>query len=116
MNTANATFQRALSKLLIEIFNGPSGEEAYILNPGDPGLLRQLSLIDAGAASIRPMRGKTTIAAHADHVRCGLALLNRWAPAKPTRGPTSTGTPVGGGPSLPTVSGMPSGLRTGRLT
>ena len=77
MTTNDATFQRALSKLLIEIFNGPPGEEAYILNPGDPGLLRQLESIDANAASTRPMAGKTTIAAHVDHVRYGLTLLNR---------------------------------------
>jgi hypothetical protein len=49
------------------------------LNPGDPGLLRQLDSIDARAASARPMAGKTTIATHADHVHFGLTLLNRWA-------------------------------------
>lgn len=79
MPAADDTFQRALSKLLIEIFNGPPGEEAYILNAGDPGLLRQLDSIDAAAASARPMPGRTTIAAHADHVHYGLTLLNRWA-------------------------------------
>ena len=79
MNISDATFQRALSKLLVEIFNGPPGEEAYILNPGDPGLLRQLESIAASAASTRPMPGKTTIAAHVDHVHYGLTLLNRWA-------------------------------------
>ena len=79
MSTNDATFQRVLSKLLVEIFNGPPGEEAYILNPGDPGLLQQLESIDANAASTRPMAGKTTIAAHVDHVCYGLTLLNRWA-------------------------------------
>jgi len=77
--STNATFQTALSNLLIEIFNGPPGGEAYILNPGDPGLLRQLDTLDATAASNRPMPGATTIAAHADHVHFGLSLLNRWA-------------------------------------
>ena len=77
--SANATFHTALSKLLIEIFNGPPGEEAYILNPGDPGLLRQLDTLDATAASTRPMPGATTIAAHVDHVLYGLTLLNRWS-------------------------------------
>ena len=77
--SANSTFQHALQKLLIEIFNGPPGEEGYILNPGDPGLLRQLDTLDATAASTRPMPGATTIAAHADHVHYGLTLLNRWA-------------------------------------
>jgi len=79
MNVSDHIFQRALCKLLIEIFDGPPGSEAYVLNPGDPGLVRQLESIDARAASARPMPGKTTIAAHVDHVHYGLALLNRWA-------------------------------------
>src|SRR5687767_7078979 len=76
---ADSIFQRALSKLLREVFDGPPGKEAFVLNPGDAGLLRQLDSIDAEAASIRPMPGKTTIAAHTDHVLYGLSLLNRWA-------------------------------------
>ena len=76
---SDTTFQRALCNLLIEIFEGPPGNEAYLLNPGDPGLLRQLESIDARAASTRPTPGKTTIAAHVDHVHNGLTLLNRWA-------------------------------------
>jgi hypothetical protein len=79
MNTSDTVFQRALVKMLVEIFDGPPGNEAYVLNPGDPGLLRQLDSLDAAAASTRPMPGKTTIAAHVDHVCYGLALLNRWA-------------------------------------
>jgi hypothetical protein len=79
MTPADSVFQRALSNMLTEIFDGPPGQEAYVLNPGDPGLLRQLDTIDAAAASRRPMPGKTTIAAHVDHVQFGLALLNRWA-------------------------------------
>jgi hypothetical protein len=79
MNSTGSIFHRALSKLLTEVFNGPPADEAYILNPGDPGLLRQLETIDARIASGRPMPGKTTIAAHADHVCYGLELLNRWA-------------------------------------
>jgi hypothetical protein len=79
MNTTDRVLQRALSKMLTEIFDGPPGQEAYLLNPGDPGLLRQLDAIDAGAASKRPMPGKTTIASHADHLHFGLVLLNRWA-------------------------------------
>jgi len=79
MSTSDTIFQRALCKLLSEIFDGPPGSEAYLLNPGDPGLIRQLESIDARAASSRPMPGKTTIAAHVDHVHYGLTLLNRWA-------------------------------------
>jgi hypothetical protein len=79
MTTTDAVFQRALSKMLTELFEGPPGSEAYVLNPGDPGLLRQLDGIDASVASKRPMAGKTTIASHVDHLQFGLALLNRWA-------------------------------------
>ena len=79
MATTDSIFQRALSNMLTEIFDGPPGSEAYLLNQGDPGLLRQLDTIDASAASARPMPGKTTIAAHVDHVHFGLSILNRWA-------------------------------------
>lgn len=51
MNKTDSVFQRAVSKLLTEIFNGPPGAEAYILNPGDPGLHRQLETISASTAS-----------------------------------------------------------------
>ena len=76
---SDSVFHRALCNLLTEIFKGPPGNEAFILNPGDLGLLRELESIDAQAASRRPMPGKTTVAAHADHVCYGLMLLNRWA-------------------------------------
>jgi hypothetical protein len=79
LTTPNSIFHHALSKLLTEIFDGPPANEAYLLNPGDPGLLRQLDSIDARAASSRPMPGKTTIASHVDHLHFGLSLLNRWA-------------------------------------
>src|SRR5262245_7427288 len=79
MTATDSVFQRALSNMLTELFDGPPGQEAYVLNPGDPGLCRQLDAIDAAAGSQRPMPGKTTIAAHVDHLLFGLALLNRWA-------------------------------------
>ena len=80
---SDKVFRRALCKLLTEIFDGPPGSEAYLLNPGDPGLPRQLDTISARDASTRPMPGKTTIAAHIDHVHFGLTLLNRWANGEP---------------------------------
>jgi hypothetical protein len=83
MNTADAIFKRALSKMLVEIFDGPPGQEAYVLNPGDRGLSGELDAIDARVASTRPMPGKTTIAAHADHVLYGLVILNRWFAGEP---------------------------------
>jgi hypothetical protein len=80
MNNVDNIFQRAVIKLLVEIFEGPpGGEEAYILNPGDSGLVRQLELISAGAASARPIQGRASIAAHTDHLHYGLSLLTRWA-------------------------------------
>src|SRR5262245_2690578 len=79
MNANDEIFEKALGKLLNEIFVGPPGKDAYVLNPGDPGLLGQLDSIDAQAASNRAMPGKTTIAAHVDHVHYGFTLLNRWA-------------------------------------
>jgi len=79
MTTTESVFQRALSNMLTEIFNGPPGQEAYVINPGDPGLLRQLDTIDASVASKQLMPGRSTIAAHVDHVHFGLAIMNRWA-------------------------------------
>jgi hypothetical protein len=79
MTTADSAFQRALSNMLMELFDGPPGQEAYVLNPGDPGLLRQLDTIDAKIASTPPTQGQKSIAAHVDHVQFGLAILNRWA-------------------------------------
>lgn len=79
MTTTDSVFHRALSNMLTEIFDGPPGQEAYVLNPGDPGLLRQLETIDASTASTRPMSGKPSIASHVDHLQVGLSVLNRWA-------------------------------------
>ena len=79
MDAEDAVFRRALVKLLVEIFEGPPRNEAYVLNPGDLGLVRQLESMSAQTASSRPMPGKTTIASHTDHVLYGLTLLNRWA-------------------------------------
>jgi hypothetical protein len=76
---AEPIFQRALSTLLLEIFDGPPGREAFILNPGDPGILKQIEELSAEVASSRPIPGKTTVAAHVDHLHYGLSLLNRWA-------------------------------------
>jgi len=78
MNKTDSVFQRAVSKLLTEIFNGPPGAEAYILNPGDPGLHRQLETISASTASRQAIPGRSSIAAHTDHVHFGLSLLVRW--------------------------------------
>jgi hypothetical protein len=83
MTANDSVFQQSLFNLLIELFDGPPANEAFVLNPDDPGLLRQLEGIDARTASTRPMSGLTTIAAHVDHVHYGFSLLNRWAAGEP---------------------------------
>jgi hypothetical protein len=83
MNDIDSVFHRAVIKLLSEVFDGPPGSEAYLLNPGDPGLLRQLESISATAASARPIEGKSSIAAHVDHLHYGLSMLTRWIGGDP---------------------------------
>ncbi|HZN41209.1 MAG TPA: hypothetical protein VFD82_20555 [Planctomycetota bacterium] len=83
MNPTDSVFQRVLSNMLTEVFNGPPGQEAFVLNPGDPGLLRQLDTIDAKAASTQPSPAQKSIAAHVDHVQFGIGILNRWAAGEP---------------------------------
>lgn len=51
---------------------------AYVLNSGDVGLLRSLDAISPADAS-RSVNEGATIAAHTQHVRYGLSLMNRWA-------------------------------------
>jgi hypothetical protein len=69
----------ALTRLFSELVDGPSGPDgAFVLNSGDVGLLRSLDKIPAAEAS-RSVSGGATIAAHAQHVRYGLSLMNRSA-------------------------------------
>jgi hypothetical protein len=68
-----------LSTLFSELANGPRGKGgAFILNSGDVGLLRSIDTLSAGGAS-RSVNEGATIAAHAEHLRYGLSLMNRWA-------------------------------------
>ena len=67
-----------LETLFSELVNGPSSSGAFILNSGDAGLLRSLDNIPADGASLS-INGGATLAAHAQHVRYGLSLMNRWA-------------------------------------
>jgi hypothetical protein len=69
----------ALSRLLSELVDGTSGQSgAFMLNSGDVGLMRSLDKLSAADAS-RSANGGATIAAHAQHLRYGLSLMNRWA-------------------------------------
>jgi hypothetical protein len=77
MNTGDVT--TTLTTLFSELVNGvPTGGDAYMLNAGDDGLLRSLDKLSAQAASALTPTG-SSIAAHTDHLRYGLSLMNRWS-------------------------------------
>jgi hypothetical protein len=54
-----------------------------MLNERDPGLLESLAKLAAPAASTVPSGGGASIAAHVEHVRYGLSLMNRWRKGEP---------------------------------
>jgi hypothetical protein len=69
----------ALARLFSELIDGAgTAGGAFMLNSGDLGLLRSLDKLSADDAS-RAVNGGATIAAHAQHLRYGLSLMNRWA-------------------------------------
>jgi hypothetical protein len=70
---------RAIVALFGELIDGSAADAAWILNPADGGFLRSLDRLSAGAASVPAPGGGPSIAAHVDHVRYGLELLNRWS-------------------------------------
>lgn len=73
------TLATVLAGLFAELVDGARGRgAAFILNSGDVGLLRSLDALDAAQAS-QSVNGGATIAAHAQHLRYGLSLMNRWA-------------------------------------
>jgi hypothetical protein len=70
---------QVLARLFAELVDGADDSGgAFMLNSGDVGLLRSLDHLSPTAAS-RSVNGGATIAAHAQHVRYGLSLMNRWA-------------------------------------
>ena len=76
MNTADIA--GTLGTLLSELVDGASKQGGYMLNPGDQGLLRSLESLSAAEASALTSTG-SSIAAHVEHVRYGLSLMNRWS-------------------------------------
>jgi hypothetical protein len=74
-NDISASLATLFSELVV---GANSGGGAFILNSGDAGLLRSLDKLSAADAS-SSVHGGATIAAHAQHVRYGLSLMNRWA-------------------------------------
>ena len=68
-----------LARLFAELVEGTGAfDGGYILNTGDIGLLRSLDKLSAEDAS-RSTNDGATIAAHVQHERYGLSLMNRWA-------------------------------------
>jgi hypothetical protein len=81
MNTAS--FGHLLPMIFREVVYGSPdpGARTYVLNQGDEGLLASLDRLSAASASAT--HGGPSIAAHVDHLRYGLSLLNRWANGVP---------------------------------
>ena len=77
MNTADVS--RTLARLFAELVDGPDKQTGgFVLNTGDAGVLRSLDKLSAADASRSANEG-ATIAAHVQHLRYGLSLMNRWA-------------------------------------
>jgi hypothetical protein len=72
-------WHRALSAVCRELVDGSAADAAWVLNPRDCGLLRSLDNLSASAASAIGTADASSIAAHVDHLRYGLELLNRWS-------------------------------------
>ena len=81
MSTRDLT--AVLATLMGELVRGSPDPSArtYLLNRGDPGLLASLDRLSAAAASAT--HSGPSIAAHVDHLRYGLSLLNGWAAGVP---------------------------------
>ena len=67
-----------VARLFAELVAGAPKDGAFILNSGDPGFLKSIDRLTAADASRSSHEG-ATIAAHVQHVRYGLSLMNQWA-------------------------------------
>ena len=81
-NGLAALLPKVLTSLFREVVFGPPGDMAFIVNPGDPGLIASLAAVPASQASARP-DGRPSVAGHVQHLRFGLMLLNKWAAGDP---------------------------------
>jgi hypothetical protein len=72
-----AVVSQVVTTLLRELIAGADAEAGWVLNPGDPGLLRSLDRLSAEQASAVPPGGSSSVASHVEHVRFGLELLTR---------------------------------------
>jgi hypothetical protein len=66
-----------LATLFRELIDGAPRDPSYMLNTGDVGLHGSLEKLSAEEAS-RTSLGGASIAAHVDHLRYGLSLMNQW--------------------------------------
>lgn len=74
-----AESSRTLSHLFAELVDGVTSKRGgFMLNTGDAGMLASLDKLSAEDAS-HSTNGGATIAAHTQHVRFGLSLMNQWA-------------------------------------
>ena len=76
MRTAESS--ATLGNLFSELVDGAAPSGGFILNRGDVGLLKSIEKLSAADAS-RSTNDGATVAAHVQHVRYGLSLMNRWA-------------------------------------
>jgi hypothetical protein len=78
------SFAALFGKIFDELVHGSTdpGAHTNVLNQGDAGLLASLDRLSAASASATHAGGPS-IAAHVDHLRYGLSLLNRWANGVP---------------------------------
>ena len=72
-----AEISKTLATLFRELVDGVPRDPSYMLNTGDIGLHGSLEKLSAEDAS-RTSLGGASIAAHVDHLRYGLALMNQW--------------------------------------
>ena len=76
--TTAVNLLQSLQVVFDELTHGSAADAGWVLNPKDPGLLPSLDRLSSGQASAIPANGGASIAAHVDHLRYGLELLNRW--------------------------------------
>lgn len=73
-----AAIHQSLDTLFRELVEGAEADACWMLNKNDAGLIRSLETLSSSSASAMPPAGGATIAAHVDHLRYGLSLMNRW--------------------------------------
>jgi hypothetical protein len=73
---ASPEFQ-ALVTLLRETLLRAAADEAYVLNPKEPGFVDTCRSLSAATASRAPGEGRKPICAHANHVLYGIELATR---------------------------------------